>query len=273
MIRKSLLIKGGRIYFSLIFIILILSLISVIQAAPPFQTSISTSGLEIAGVDFTSIKMLTQRTAVANVYNATSGMPITSGVSCQFQVFSVTDTGSLIFMNNTPRQVGNTFYFSIPNNVYNITSEYTRIIQCNTSTVGGFYKSTFLATPNGEDPSTSNATFYYGIIFLFALVLAGCLYLSIKMKKPWQKILFTCIAYLSFVIITFVIWQVCVNFISGISFIPTITFLIWIISMACFFPFIIIISLYILDLGRKELEVNTKMNMGYTEDEARNGMR
>lgn len=136
--------------WTMFYIVLLMS-ISLVSAAPPFQTSTTTSGLEIAGVDFSAIKTMTHRTAVANVYNATSGMPITTtSVSCQFQVFSVADTGSLIFTNSTPTQIGNTFYFGIPNSIYNQSSEYTRIIQCNTSNVGGFYKSTFQANAEGR---------------------------------------------------------------------------------------------------------------------------
>lgn len=158
---------------------------------------------------------------------------------------------------------------------------------CNTTCLGYYTVSTcgngdgiktcvdynFEVTVNGQSATTANASFYYGVIFIFVIVLSGGIYLSWKIKKSWAKMLFASISYLSFVIITFIIWQVCVNFISGISFIPSITFIIWIISMAGFLPFIIIMGLYILNLEAKELEVTTKIKMGYSEDEARNGMR
>lgn len=181
------------------------------------------------------------------------------------------------YPNNTIQTIG--IYMTKNGNDYNYTyftnalGEHSYITCCNPDGVETCVGVTFDVTPNGEEASISNALFYYGMIFLFFITLISCIYLSIKLKKIWMRMLFVCLSYLSLIIITFIIWQMCVNFVSGISFIPTITYMIWVISMICFFPFIIIMGLYILNLEAKELEVTTKIKMGYSEDEARNGLR
>jgi hypothetical protein len=158
---------------------------------------------------------------------------------------------------------------------------------CDTSTLGDYivngvgdingvptvWAYDFMMTPNGQAASTPNALFYFGLIFLFAIVLISCVYSSWRVKKSWVKLLFMCVSYLSFVIITFIIWRTCVNFMSAVSFIPDITYMIWMISMVCFLPFIIFTVLFILDLGAKELKIATKINMGYTREEAENGYK
>lgn len=168
--------------------------VNIISAvSPPVQYN-TNGGLEVAGVDFSTIKISTNRTAVANVYNATNGLPVYQGVSCQFQVFRVGDNGSLIFTNNTPQQINNTFYFGIPSSVYTVQGEYTRIIQCNTTTEGGFYKSTFDATTTGNSQiiSTAQALIYMGFFGVLFFLFFGVLLLIAKLpagnvKDPLTK--------------------------------------------------------------------------------------
>jgi len=161
-------VKGLRLVLSLFALILF---VNIISAAPPGQINPGTNGLSIAGVDFSAIKTVTARTAVANVYNSSDGLPIPNSlaVTCQFQVFDVTNTGALQFSNSTPLRINNTFYFGIPNTVYNHSSEYTRIIQCNSSLYGGFYKSTFIADASGTEITTPKAILYSVFIFMTVL--------------------------------------------------------------------------------------------------------
>ncbi|MCL4420046.1 hypothetical protein M1146_08275, partial [Patescibacteria group bacterium] len=96
---------------------------------------------------------------------------INSGVWCEFRVYKVAETSSLVHTNQSPTNINNTFFFRIPNSVYNTSGEYTRVIQCNNTVVGGFYKSTFVANSVGEEVTTPMAIFYsvslFLLIFLF----------------------------------------------------------------------------------------------------------
>lgn len=183
--------KRSNIFIWYIFINLFL--INFVSAQPPFQVNtIISNGMEIAGVDFSAIKTDTQRTAVANVYNASDGKPLNSGVWCQFQVFRVAEKGALVHTNQSPININNTFYFGIPNTVYNVSGEYTRVIQCNNSVIGGFYKSTFLANPTGiESNESRSVAVSRGIYILFAISLILFIaFLFIKQKPPVKWTLF-----------------------------------------------------------------------------------
>jgi len=188
--------------------------------------------------------------------------------NCTFSnITSISIQNSTILLGNTPMVVNGVEYS------YNF---------CDTLALGYYYingveddggilttwDKTINITPNGQDATTANAAFYYGMIFLFVIVLLGGIYLSWKVKTPWIKILYACISYLCFVVITFIIWQVCANFISAVSFIPSITFMIWVVSTICFLPFIVIIILYMLNLAQKDLDTERDINMGYSEEEA-----
>lgn len=170
--------NNNKLVFVLLSAFIFLFLINLVSSAPPFQTNTGTIGLQVAGIDFSAIKTNTARTAVANVYNLSNGMPMLSGVACQFQVFRVGDTGALVFTNSTPKIVNETFYFGIPNNVYTVEGEYTGIITCNTTTLGGFYKSTFDATPTGLISTKE-------FLWIFLAIITGTFILGIGTKNNW----------------------------------------------------------------------------------------
>jgi len=178
------------INFIFIFL-LVLTLMSFVVAQPPFQIS-GGGGLEIAGIDFSAIQTNTTRTAVAHVFNASDGLPLYSGVSCSFYVYRVGVTEALLYTNHTPSIVNNTFSFLINNSVYSVSAEYTRIIQCNNSLYGGFYKSSFIANPTATEQTTASSISIFIPFILMLLMMFAFLFLSgiVKTKEyKWSFII------------------------------------------------------------------------------------
>lgn len=253
----------------LLLMIFLFSIIPLVSSAPPFQTQQSLTGVDIAGVDFSAIKTSTSRTAVANVFNSTSGLPLLSGVSCQFQVFSVADTGSLIFTNSTPTIIGNTFYFGIPNTVYNKTSEYTRIIQCNTSLVGGFYKSSFFATPNGFITDTGRSLIDVGLLLMLIVFIVIAMYIFVRFDNLLVRVGMFGLTYLLLIAITFISWNMANDFLFSAPFITDMFRILFIVLVVGAFPLLIGAFVWYLIMLFKIKEIERLMTKGFSEDEAR----
>jgi hypothetical protein len=269
---------GGNMFkkTNLIFIYLFLlfAILPIISAVPPStQISLGQSGLDIAGIDFSVIKELTGRTAVVNVFNTSNGVPMITGISCQFQVFSVADIGSLIFTNSTPKQIGNTFYFGIPNNIYNKTSEYTRIIQCNSSTQGGFYKSTFYATPSGVEITTGRAIIDIGLLVMMMLFLIGCVVLFMENDHLLAKVGFLGLGYLLLIAITFISWNMATDFLLSAPFIAEMFRILFWVLIAGAFPLLIGAFAWYFIMLFQIKEIQRLMDKGFSEDEARRRMK
>lgn len=149
---------------------------------------------------------------------------------------------------------------------------------CSATCCDGIYCGTnqdcsFEITPSGLESSIANALYYFGALFIFILLFSGSIYLIWKSNKPWLKLLFTSSAYLVFIALSFIAWQISVNFITTILFIQTILYFIWFIGLILFLPFIFISGLWLLDMASKEKDIQKKIGMGYSENEARNGFR
>lgn len=268
MLKENIYKNKIKLLLALIFIFVIIPLGS---AVPPFQTSTSGVGFDIAGIDFSAIKTETARTAVIGLFNSSNGVPITSGASCIFRVYSVSDSGALIFTNSTPLQQQNIFYFSIPNSIYNKTSEYTRLIQCNSSIAGGFYKSTFRANVHGEELSISIALFYIFLAGILIIFLVMTIASFVTFDNLLNRVAMFGLSYLLLIAITFIGWNMASDFISNAEFVVTMLRILFLMLVIGAFPVLVGAFAWYIIMLFKVKEIDRLMNKGmdYSEAERR----
>lgn len=155
------------------FIFCILSLVSLVNAEPPFETEqfeVISEGLEIEYPIIRIIKQSQTTTFRFHVYNATSGFPMdNTTLTCFFHLLNM--SGNHIY-DREVIEFDHPFDFEIHLNGNNFTDvgEYSYVFQCNDSSIGGFTGENFRVTTDGEDESTTDITAIMIVIIFFALL-------------------------------------------------------------------------------------------------------
>jgi predicted outer membrane lipoprotein len=199
-----------------------------------------------------------------------NGTFCSAGAGCNITLNYPNNT---ILLNNAPMTNANSYYNYTLNDSSVLGDYPCSVTCCDVGYCGTNQDCSFSITPSGLESSTANALYYFGALFMFVIFLFASLYGIWKVKKPWMKLLFVSMSYLLFIALSFVTWQISVNFITTIPFIQTILYFIWFLGLILFLPFIFVSGLWLLDMASKEKDIQKKIGMGYSEDEARNGFK
>ena len=131
------------------------------------------------------------------------------------------------------------------------------------------YATCLYVTPNGDDFTTSKSFLFIGLLFLLVLFLVGGIYgLANAINGAWQ-ITYICLAYLSLFAIFFVSWLYSSNYLWETPILASIFWILWLIMAFGFFPFILVIGVYIIGKGIQENLFKQYRAEGYTDEEAR----
>lgn len=167
--------KGFFVFFLLMFSLVLVS------SAPPFQTSTATTGLEVRYPQYDVAKQNTDFDLHVHVYNLTNGLPITNATtSCFLHLYDI-DGDQYLTMKMT--FVPATFPIGewetdILGTNFSTLGTHSYIIQCNSTTQGGFVSGNFLVTETGEIATNSQAILYSGLLILSIILLIGTLVLA-----------------------------------------------------------------------------------------------
>ena len=105
------------------------------------------------------------------------------------------------------------------------------------------------------------------LIMLFLFLIGGFYGMSKSMEGAWT-IFYICISYLSMFSIFFISWLFSSNYLYDTPIIGSIFWILWLIMAYGFFPFIIIVSIYIIGKGVEDNLVKEYVSQGYTKEEA-----
>ncbi len=170
-----------KLIFGGVILILLLVLASgVASAAPPFvQTSeLALIEMRIPQVEFLEVnKAYSFRT---HVFNGTDGLPLYNDTtSCLIHIYN--STGQHIVEEEMGFDGNNIdFDISINSSVFSVMGFHSFILQCNSSSIGGFIAGSFEVTETGQTQTFNNYSFLFaGLVFMFfSIITLVSIYLS-----------------------------------------------------------------------------------------------
>lgn len=177
---------------------------------------------------------------------------------------STVSVGGVITAINSPMQnlAGDTFNYTY----------------CGTATLGEYIfdwypceiscENTFSITPNGDDFNISKAIFFVFILAVLLFFLFFSIYAINKAEKAEWQIFYICVTYLLLFSDFFLGWFVSKNYLYSLPLLESITWIAWIILGGLFFPFIIVVSGYLLKRQAELLLVDDFQKQGYTKEES-----
>ena len=165
-----------------LFFLVVQMCLPIVCSAPPFtQTTDFTSGYKIKIPNFGTLKQNQDFEFSFHIYNISDGMPIDgTSTTCQFHLFNV--SGDHIYTSNnithtTAHGVNNEWEVEVDGGNFSYIGDYCYLIQCNSTSLGGFESVAFKVTGTGFEFSQPRAIFSLGLlgvlIFLFIVNLGA----------------------------------------------------------------------------------------------------
>lgn len=149
-----------------ITLFLIISLIAIVSAAPPFISSTDT-GFLIEPVNVDYIKQEMGRSFYIHVINQSNGFPINSGLTCYMHLYNSTGDHLVILETSTSEDMFD-YKFSVDG--ANFTKGlYSAKFQCNNSARGGPAEISFEANKYGIAPPEGIVLVFFSIGFLLII--------------------------------------------------------------------------------------------------------
>jgi hypothetical protein len=136
----------------------------------------------------------------------------------------------------------------------------------------------FEVTPNGEVPTTAKGLLYGGLLTVFVLLMVLALYGGFKTEHVALKTGLFMVAYLFFVGIMFVAWNLSVDYVTSAPFFASMFHLFWLITMIGALPLFLFLLIYTLWMMRQMDIIQNMIDRGMPIDEAyertvKSGMR
>jgi len=161
---------------------------------------------------------------------------------------------------------GQTFNYSFCNTTNPGIYSYSWNDPCLDCSQGGC-GNTFESTPTGSAFSSSQSFVFIGLLVILLLFLIGGVYGMARTNGAWT-IAYICLGYLSLFCIFFVSWLYSTNYLWSTPIIASIFWILWLVMAFGFFPFILVISVYIIKRGVQDNLMKEYQSQGYTKDEA-----
>lgn len=217
----------------LFWILAFFVLLNIAFAVPPFQSTsiVQSTGLTIEQPIFDVVPINSNFTFYWQVYNESGILMTNSSVSCLMHIYDPRNGSHILMQNGFTDLNGIDFKVQIPNSLFTREGNYFQLIQCNTSSKGGFLSHNFKVGYNLSEGSVQEAIIYAMIIivlsifFILSIVtgfmingenefnFAGDL-VKINLNKYLKVFLFF-LAYIFFWGLTFVLWEVSAIFFNS----------------------------------------------------------
>lgn len=167
-------------------------LASFVIAQPPFQVSEPTTGYELVFPKFYYHQIDKDFYFCFHVFNISNGMPIdNSSTSCNFHLYN--KTGHSIILEETLGVNSDhlfTWILLVDKGNFSYPGQYSYLVHCNSSDLGGFVSAPFTTTPTGEHLTESKSNLLIGSFFILIVTTIFFLVLGLFAKNTPFKIFF-----------------------------------------------------------------------------------
>ena len=164
---------GNKIYCKFVLLIIFIMFFSIIDAQPPFaQPQNLLGGYEIKIPPFDIFQQNKNVNLNFHLFNLSNGVPIdNSSTDCFLHLYK--SNGDQILDIEVPHEsfqtINNEWEILILGNNFSEVGDYGYIIQCNSTSLGGFESISFSITPSGKDIEIGESIIY----FILVLILIG----------------------------------------------------------------------------------------------------
>lgn len=172
---------------------------------------------------------------------------------------------TILSLNSAMTRNGNDYNYTFSPDAL---GEYSYITCCNPNSIETCVGVTFEVTTTGNNVSLIIIVFYIaGLCVLFAFLI-GCIYSFVKFDNLLNRVGMLGFSYLILIAISFIVYQMCLDFLSRSSFITDMIWWIWVVLM---YASIIIFPLgfiwYMYNISQIK-EIQQLIDKGFSEDEA-----
>lgn len=175
----------------------------------------------------------------------------------------------IVVLNQASTRNGQTFNNTINNSIFEEYGDYCFNIICNDgiNNAGGNVCRTI--TPTGKEFDLSQAILF-GFIFILVvgILIFGVYGLGRASEVSWQ-IFYICLTYIMLFCLMFVSWLFTDNYLYDTPILASIFWIIWLILSIIFWPFIILVSGYLLKLQAEALMVQDYQKQGFSKEDAK----
>lgn len=127
----------------------------------------------------------------------------------------------------------------------------------------------FTITPNGETPTIAKTIIYISLIIILLTIIMLILLALFNINHFGWRMGLVSFAYIVINVFLLVCWKMGAMFLTSIPFIETIFKILYIISNIGYFPMFLFVIIYSLLHMTDEKNIETLMDRGFTEDQAR----
>jgi len=189
-----------NIYILMVCIVLCSILVS---SAPPQQ---SQTGLYIRSGIEGYVMQNEDFDAHVHVYDFTTGVPVIEDVTCYLHLYDHDGTHLFEGVDSIPSHDFD-YAWDIAGGNFSTIGTHQILLQCNSSTLGGFYSQEVLVNPYGEELTEGlSLAFNYGMIFLMILFVIS-LFGIFTVGDYKGKFAMYWVCHVLFIVGTFSVWQ------------------------------------------------------------------
>ena len=165
-------------------------------------------------------------------------------------------------------QNGAVFEIDLNSTQTSINGEYQFNVVCSDQ---GFSNSRFLIfhiTPNGELMTEGKSMMYIALLVIFVMLFVLCIYGGYRFEMlPLKYALFLC-AYILFIGVTFIAWNLSLDYLTSSPFLTSFFRIVWIVSMVGFFPLLLVMSFFTVWMMMQMNEIQNMIDKGIPSNEA-----
>lgn len=232
-------------YTCLLIAIVVLIVTPLIVAQPVFKQNENTT--------------LSIPCTIANNYCSASAVCLATIINPDGEVLINNET---MIINEAVAEINLTANQTEVNGEYEFTLVCTDAGETNDKTL------TFWITPNGEMPSTAKGIIYIGLFSIFVLFLILSIIWAGKVEHIAMKWALYLLAYLLFIGITFIAWNLSIDYLTSSLFMISFFRILWYFSVVALFPLLLISFIYMLWMIRKIDAIENMLERGMPIDEA-----
>jgi len=207
------------------------------------------------------------------------GTPITLSVPCSFNgitcptpttcVATIINPEQDVLINNQSMTRNNAVYeVNLTANETEVNGEYEFTVACSYLSNSRTKFLTFFITPNGEIPTTSKGILYVGILFVLIVLFILAIWGGIQANYIPLKSFVWLFAYLLLIAISFIAWNLSLDYLTSSPFLISMFRIIWIFFMIGLFPVLLMLIFYSGWMLTKIKAIENMLEKGVPIDEA-----
>jgi len=222
--------------------------------------------IPLASSQETQIPVYTQSEAITlNIPCTNNGNFCPSGTNCSATIIN---PEQLVLINDQAMsKSGSVYQISLNANETEVIGYYELSMTCTNGAVSRTRLLQFEITPNGERPTTAKGILYAGLIILLFALFAICVYYLVNSTDLIPRIASLVLAYLFLIAVSFVAWNMALDFLTSTPFIPAMFKIIFYILVYGLLPLLISIFAYGLIMTFKMKEMQRLIERGVPEAE------